>query len=114
MNTLDLDNELNAMIVDGKSVDAFPKFYDEDVVAQENDEPARVGRDQWMRARMEMEKKTKKFHARVLANAANDDTSFSEWHYEIELEGMGSMTIAQVSVRHWKNGKVVRERFYHK
>jgi hypothetical protein len=43
------------------------------VVAQENDEPERVGRDQWMRARQDMEKKLKRFNAKVLANAANGD-----------------------------------------
>lgn len=114
MNTLELDQQLNTMIIQGKSVDAFRTFYAEDVVAQENDDPERVGRDVWMRARQEMEKNIKKFDARVLAHAANADTSFSEWEYNIEIEGMGVMKIAQVSVRRWKDGKVVRERFYHK
>ena len=114
MSTLELDQQLNTLIIHGKSADAFLKFYAEDVVAQENDEPERVGRDAWMRARQEMEKMIKKFDARVLAHAANGDVSFSEWEYNIELEGMGSMRIAQVAVRRWKDGKVVRERFYHK
>jgi hypothetical protein len=38
MSTLELDEGLNRMIVEGKSVDAFLKFNAEDVVAQENDE----------------------------------------------------------------------------
>ena len=114
MNTLDLDQQLNAMIIQGKSVDAFREFYAEDVVSQENDEPERIGRDVWMRGRQEMEKNLRKFDARVLAHAANGDTSFSEWEYNLELAGMGAMKIAQVAVRRWKNGRVVRERFYHK
>lgn len=114
MSTLELDDQLNTLIVQGKSVDAFQKFYAEDVVAQENDEPERKGRDAWMRARQEMEKNLTKFDARVLAHAANGDTSFSEWEYNIELAGMGAMRIVQVAVRRWKNGRVVRERFYHK
>jgi ketosteroid isomerase-like protein len=114
MNTLELDNELNAMIVAGKSVEALRTMYAENVVAQENEEPERVGRDAWIEARQQMENNTKKFSARVLANAANGDVSFSEWEYDIELEGMGAMHIAQVAVRRWKDGKVSRERFYHK
>jgi ketosteroid isomerase-like protein len=114
MNTLELDQQLNALISQGKSGDAFLKFYAEDVVAQENDEPERIGRDAWMRARQELEKNIRKFDARVLAHAANGDTSFSEWEYNVELEGMGAIKIAQVAVRRWKDGKVVRERFYHK
>ena len=114
MTTLELDHQLNAMISEGKSVEAFQKFYAEDVVAQENDETERMGRDAWMRARQEMEKNIRKFDARVLAHAANGDTSFSEWEYNLELEGMGAIRIVQVAVRRWKNGRVVRERFYHK
>jgi hypothetical protein len=102
------------MIVDGKSVDAFQRFYHENVVAQENDEPERVGRDPWMRARQDLEKKLKRFNARVLAHAANGDISFSEWEIDMEMEGMGPMKMVQVAVRQWKDGKVVRERFYHK
>lgn len=114
MNTLELDHQLNTMIIQRKSGDAFLKFYDEDVVAQENDESERVGRDAWMRGRQEMEQNIKKFDARVLAHAANGDTSFSEWAFDVEIEGMGAFKTVQVAVRRWKDGKVVRERFYHK
>ena len=78
MDTLELDQRLNAMIVGGRSVDAFRELYAEDVVAQENDEPERVGREEWMHARQEMEKRITRFDARVVAHAANGDTSFSE------------------------------------
>lgn len=113
MTTLDLDRQLNEMIVLGKSVEAFDRFYAEDVVAQENDEPERVGRAQWIEARRQMEKMIKKFDAKSLANAANGDVSFSEWEYTIEMES-GVMVMKQVAVRRWKAGRVVRERFYHK
>ncbi len=114
MNILELDNKLNSMIVAGRSVEALRTLYAEDVVAQENEDPERVGRDAWVEMRQEMEKNTRKFSARVLANAASGEVSFSEWVYDIELEGVGAMHIAQVAVRRWKDGKVVRERFYHK
>lgn len=114
MNILELDNKLNSLIVAGRSVEALRTLYAEDVVAQENEDPERVGRDAWVEMRQEMEKNTRKFTARVLANAASGDVSFSEWVYDIELEGVGAMHIAQVAVRRWKDGKVVRERFYHK
>ena len=114
MNTLELDTQLNALIIARKSGEAFDRFYAEDVVAQENDEPERVGREPWKKGRAELEKGMKSFHAQVLANAANGDVSFSEWVYDVEVEGMGAMHFAQVSVRRWKDGRVVRERFYHK
>jgi hypothetical protein len=67
-----------------------------------------------MSARQEMEKSIRRFGAKVLANAADRNTSFSEWEYDLELEGMATMKIVQVAVRRWKDGRVVRERFYHK
>jgi len=114
MTSLELDGALNTMIIQGRSAEAFLEFYAEDVVAQENDEPETVGRAAWMQARQEMEKSIRKFEARVLAHAANGDVSFSEWVYDVEIEGMGALKIVQVAVRRWKDGRVVRERFYHK
>ena len=61
-------------------------------MAQEHDEPERVGRETWMQWRLGFEKGIRKYNAQVLANAANDDTSFSEWRFELELEGMGPQT----------------------
>jgi hypothetical protein len=113
MNTLELDDKLNALIIQGRTVEAFETYYAEHVVAQENEGPERHGRDAWLRARQDMERGMRKFNARMLANAASGDTSFSEWVYDVELEGMGAMHVAQVAVRHWKDGRVVRERFYH-
>ncbi|MBL9012820.1 MAG: nuclear transport factor 2 family protein [Myxococcales bacterium] len=113
MITCDLDHQLNALIIAGKSVEALRTLYAEDVVAQENDEPERVGRDAWIQARQTMETNIKRFHARVIAHAAHGDTTFSEWEYNLEIEGMGPLKMNQVAVRRWRDGLVVRERFYH-
>lgn len=114
MNTLDLDEQLNAMICAGRSVEAFETFYAEDVIAQENDEPERLGRDAWMRGRQQLETQINKLDARVLAHASDGEVSFSEWEYNMEIEGMAAMKVIQVAVRRWKDGRVVHERFYHK
>ena len=114
MDTLELDRQLNALIVEGKNTEAFLRFYDENVVAQENDEPERTGRDAWMRSFEGMAKNIEKYEGRVLSHAANGDVSFSEWESSAVIKGMGAMKIVQVAVRRWRDGRVVRERFYHK
>jgi ketosteroid isomerase-like protein len=114
MDVLALDAQLNEMIIQGHSVDALHQLYSDDVVAQENDDPERAGRAAWIAGREATEKMIKKFGARVLAHAAQGDVSFSEWEYDVDIEGMGPLKIVQVAVRRWKDGKVVRERFYHK
>ena len=38
-------DQLNQMILEGNILPAFEKFYADDVVMQDNDYPARVGKD---------------------------------------------------------------------
>ena len=114
MNTLELDKKLNDLIIRKKTAEAFERFYAEDVVSQENDELERTGRDEWLKERLEAEARMKTYKAKVLSHAANGDTSFAEWFFDIELEGLGEVTLYQVAVRRWKDGRIVHERFYHK
>ena len=114
MDTLQLDNALNALILEGRNLDAFQKFYDEGVVAQENDDVERTGRDGWIAGYTAMAQNIESGRSRLVANAANGDVSFSEWENEVTFKGAAPMKIVQVAVRHWKDGRVVRERFYHK
>lgn len=114
MDTLELDRQLNALIVKRKTAEAFERFYVEDVVSQENDELERTGRDEWMKERLEAERRMTKYKAKVLSHAANGDTSFSEWFFHIAIEGLGEITLYQVAVRRWKDGRITHERFYHK
>lgn len=114
MDTLQLDNALNARILAGRNLDAFSEFYDEHVVAQENDEAERPGRAAWIAGFTEMSKNIESYTSRLIANAASGDVSFSEWENEMTFTGGAPMKIAQVAVRQWKDGRVVRERFYHK
>ena len=98
MDTLAPDAQWNEMIIQCQSVDALHQLYAEDVVAQENDEPERVGRAAWLTVRQAAEQSIKTFQARVLAHAANGDTSFSEWEYNVAIERVGALTIVQVAV----------------
>ena len=38
-------DQLNQLVLEGKILDAFEKFYDDSVVMQDNDYPVRVGKD---------------------------------------------------------------------
>lgn len=40
-----LDQELNAMILNGQALEAFEKYYDESIIMQENDSPPTIGKD---------------------------------------------------------------------
>ncbi len=42
----------------------------------------------------------------------NVERSYSEWDWDVTLNGVGRIRMNQVAARHWKDEKVVDERFY--
>ena len=108
------DKEVNDMVLSGQILDAFEKFYADDVVMQENSEEPRRGKDANRKAEQEFMSSVEQFHsARVVASAINGDTSFSEWEMELTFKGGHREKMNQVAVRKWKNGKIAHERFFY-
>ena len=82
---------------------------------QENAEPEFRGKDLNRKREQDFFANVEAIHgAKVLSSAVHGDVSFSEWEMELSLKGVGRITMSQVAVRRWKNGKIVHERFYHK
>jgi len=108
--------ELNDMILAGKTMDAFEKFYADDVVMQENSEEPRAGKE----VNREFEKKfmesIEEFHgANVNAVAFSDDgeIAMNYWDMDVTFKGGKRNKSSQVAVQKWKDGKIVKERFFH-
>jgi hypothetical protein len=111
----ELDKKLNDAILSGKAMEAYEELYDDNIVMQENLEPEFRGKDFNRKREQEFFASVEAWHGGKVVNAAiHGDVSFSEWEMDISLKGVGRITMAQVAVRRWKNGKVVHERFYHK
>ncbi|MBA3541469.1 MAG: nuclear transport factor 2 family protein, partial [Deltaproteobacteria bacterium] len=114
-NTLALDTRVNELVFSGKAMEAFEEFYDEDVIMQENTEAEYVGKAFNRKREQDFFATIEAWHGgSVIANAANGDVSFSESTMDVTLKGVGRIQMAQATVRRWKNGKIVHERFYHK
>lgn len=108
--------ELNDMISQGKVMEAFEKFYAEDVVMQENSEEPRIGKD----TNREFEKKfmenIQEFHeAKLNAVAFSEDGEkvMNYWDMDVTFKGGQRRKSSQVSVQKWKDGKIVKERFFY-
>lgn len=109
------DRALNQAILSGDLLNAFEKYYANDVSMQENDAAPFVGKDVNRKREQEFINSVQQFHgAKLLAQAVNDDVSFSEWEYDVTFKGGARTKLQQVAVRHWKDGHVIRERFYYK
>jgi ketosteroid isomerase-like protein len=108
------DQQLNQQILAGDALGAFEKYYAEDVVMQENEEAPRKGKAINRKFEKDFFDNIEQLHGgKVLASAVNGDTSFSEWEYDVTFKGAQRITLKQVSVRRWANGKIIHEKFYY-
>jgi ketosteroid isomerase-like protein len=108
------ENELNQMILGGQALEAFEKFYAEDLVMQENNEPPRVGKAANRKFEEDFFGSIAEFHGATLGDVAVDgDLSFSEWTFDVTFKDGARVANPQVTRRKWRDGLVVHERFYH-
>lgn len=108
------DEELNRMILKGRALEAFDKFYAEDVVMQEDDEEPFVGKDVNRQREEEFFGNVTELREAELNHAAvGDGVSMSTWSYDYTHAEWGDQQYDQVAVREWNDeGKVQKERFF--
>lgn len=106
--------ELNQMILEGKILEAFEKFYAADVVMQDNDYPARVGKDVNRQYEEAFVGGLTAFRgAKVLNTIIGDGIAVVEWWMDFTHKDYGDRNYTQVAVQRWKNGQIVEEKFYY-
>jgi hypothetical protein len=108
-----LDAELNRLVLEGKILEAFDRFYDETVVMQENGATPTVGKTANRAREVQFIESIEQFHgAQVLGSGVGGDRSYSEWTMDVTFKGGIRVKLEQVAARQWRHGKVVHERFY--
>lgn len=108
-----LDN-LNRLVLDGKLLDAFELFYDDQVVMQENENPPTIGKEANRSRENEFLGSIVEFrNAEVLHTAVTGNTSFVVWKYDYTHKDWGVRKYTQVSVQTWNNGKIIKEQFFY-
>jgi hypothetical protein len=106
--------DIKSLVLQGKAMEAFEKYYGDDVVMQENETPAAFGKAANRNREHDFFSKVTEFRAmEVKAVAYGDDVIISEWFVDYTHSEWGKVTRDQVSVQRWKDGKVVHERFYY-
>jgi hypothetical protein len=113
-NLSQLDRELNELILAGQAMDAFERFYADDVIMQENTEAPCIGKAANREREVQFFSAIEQFHgASMHSSIVGDDVSMSEWTFDCTLKGGQRYTVHQVARRRWKEGRVVHERFYY-
>ena len=100
-------------ILGGQILETFDRYYAPDVVMSENGGEERVGFDA-CRAYEEAFVNGVEFHAASVGRTVvSGEQAAIEWTFEFTPKGGERMTQKQVALQTWRDGKVVREDFYH-
>ena len=109
--------DLYNMISQGKMLDAFDKYYGENVVMEEVGEDAKTGKAVNREREEQFLKSVEDFHGMGIdAITADEDsgvTMVENW-MDASIAGMGRILMKQVAVQKWDGDFIVHEKFYHK
>jgi hypothetical protein len=107
-------NHLNQLILEGKAMDAFDLYYHDEVVMQENENEPTIGKEANRKRELDFFGAITEFRgAEVLDVAAAETVSFVKWKMDYTHKDWGARNYTQVSVQHWKDGKIVKEQFFY-
>lgn len=107
-------SDLNDLILQGKALDAFEKYYHKDVVMQENDHPPIIGKE----ANRKREEAffgsiTELRSAKPLQVAIGEGVTMVQWHFDYTHKDWGDRKYTQVAVQEWKDNQIIKEHFFY-
>ncbi len=108
-------SNVNDMILQGKSLEAFELYYHEDVVMQKNNNPVVVGKTANRKREEEFFGAITEFRgAKVLKVAIGENNvTMVEWHMDYTHKDWGVKNVTQVAIQQWQDGKIINERFFY-
>ena len=105
-------DHLNALVLEGRMMEAFEAYYDNDVVMQENDLQPTVSKEANRIRELAFLANVVAFRsATILGVGVKDNQSFVLWRYDYDHKEWGLRKYTQVSVQEWRNGKIIFEKF---
>jgi len=113
METVSALGKLNELIKQFKFDEALEKFYAEDIVTCENENPPISGIEAYRKAARVYIDNTSNYSAELLNVIINGNITAVLWHYRFDHTLWGKWDKVQLSVQRWKNGRIVHERHYY-
>ena len=109
-----LVEDLAKMISEGKILEAFDKYYSDNVSMQENEEAPRLGKVANRKYEEAFVNGIAEVHdSKILGIAVGDNYSTIESYMDVTHKDWGRVARTQVAVQRWQNGKIVTEKFYY-
>jgi hypothetical protein len=107
-------DDLNDLVLQGKALEAFEKYYHDEVIMQENESHPTVGKEANRQREIEFFSSITEFRiARPLKITVGEGVSMVQWRYDYTHKEWGVRNYSQVSVQEWKDGKIIKEQFFY-
>jgi hypothetical protein len=107
-------SDLNDLVLQGKPLDAFEKYYHDEVVMQENENPPTIGKTANRLREQEFFNSITEFrYAKPLKVTVGEGITMVQWQYDYTHKDWGVKNYTQVSVQEWKEGKIIKEQFFY-
>ncbi len=101
-------------ILAGKILETFDTYYDDHVVMSENKKDERVGKARNREYELQFLGNVQEFHGATVGRILVDgDNAAVEWTFDFTFKDGNRVVMQQVALQTWKDGKVIREDFYH-
>ncbi len=106
-------NGLNSLIKEGNIMEAFEKYYGDDVVIHENGNSPVTGKEENRKRGINfLWEIDEVYTAEVISVALGDLVSMTEWSIDVKTKKGERKIVYRVNVQYWNDGKIVMERLY--
>ena len=115
MTNLERATALYAQVGQGQILEAFDKYYADNVVMEEP-RGTRQGKAACRASEEQFVASVEEFHGmevRSIAEDASKGKVFVEVNMDLTFKGGQRVTMEQVAAQQWENGQIVHERFYY-
>ena len=113
-NLLEKISDLNDMVLQGKALEAFDKYYHEEIVMQENESAPTIGKAANRKREEAFFSSITEFRgARPLKVSVGEGITMVQWHYDYTHKDWGIRNYVQVSVQEWQDGRIIKEQFFY-
>ena len=114
ISTRDAVTALVDQVLAGQALEAFDRFYAEDVTMRENNGEPTVGKAADRAREEKFFGSLEAFHGGSAPVVLVDgDRAMINWVFDVTFKGGQRVVMDQVAVQEWRDGEIVSERFYY-